>query len=550
MLKLVPLGGLGEVGLNALLLESNSEALLVDCGVMFAGEDMPGVELVLPDLGHLVARSELLRGVVLTHGHEDHLGAVPHLLGRIRVPVYGTRLTLAFLRHRLEEESLDAELREISPGRTFQVGSAFTVEPIRVCHSIPDSIGLAIRTEEGLLVHSGDFKLDPAPIHAEATDLPRFAQLGEEGVLCLMSDSTNAELEEESGSERAVAEELARLLSGAEGRVVVAVFASNLSRVQHLLDLAARVGRRVVLAGRSMIRNVELASSLGYLRVPPGVLASAEEASSIPPRRLALLTTGSQAEPRSGLWQMAFEAGRQGGIQSGDLVVISSRPIPGNERAVAELCDRLYELGARVAYGRADPRVHVSGHAGRSELRRLIEAVRPRCFLPVHGELRQLRRHLELARSCGVPEGGLLLARDGEVVELSGGRPRLSGRVPTGRVLLDRFGGGELSEAALKERRALGDAGVVVAVAVVDRDSGKLLVGPELCGRGLTREEAASLAEVAERARALLREAVPAALTEEAVLKDELVRAVRRAFKPHSGKRPNVFPVVVRLGPE
>ncbi len=545
MLRVIPLGGLGEIGLNAMVFESRGEQLLIDCGLMFPTAEMPGVEIVIPDLSYVLANRSLLKGVVLTHAHEDHLGALPYLLAKLPVPVYGTRLTLAMLSHRLGELGIEADLREIEPRAPFSVGNAFTVEAIRVCHSVPDGVGLAIRTDEGTVVHTGDFKLDGAPIDGRPTDLERFGELGDEGVLCLLSDSTNAELEGQTGGERLVADTFARLFEKARRRVVVSMFASNLLRVQHTLELAERVGRFVALLGRSMIRNVEIASGLGYLRLPPGLLIPADDAPQVPPRKLVVLTTGAQAEPRSGLVGLVADPNREPHLERGDLVILSSRPIPGNERAVSDLIDQLFARGVEVAYFRNEPFVHVSGHASRDEQRRVLEAVRPKCFIPVHGELRMLHRHLELARECGVPDGGLLLARDGDVVGFEEGHPSTLGQVAHGRIFRDRFGGGGVVAETLKERAQLAETGIVVAVVALS--NGRVVRGPELYGRALSEDEAAVLPEAAELTNAQLAELSPAVLGDNSLLEEELTRAVRRAFKTYGTRRPAVLPVILRL---
>ncbi|MHB8878851.1 MAG: ribonuclease J [Myxococcaceae bacterium] len=546
-LRIAALGGLGEFGLNTLSFDCEGELLLVDCGLMFPGPELPGVGLVLPDFTFLRENRDRLRGVVLTHGHEDHLGGLPYLLREVKVPVFGTRLSLALARHRLDECGVSADLREISPGTAFTVGSAFTLEAVAMGHSIPDGVGLAIRTAAGLVVHSGDFKLDEAPPDSHPTDLPRLRALGDEGVLCLFSDSTNAELAGSTGSERSVALALARLATPWQGRVVFSMFASNLARVQQVLELAARLERKVALIGRSMLRNVELATAQGLIAPPKGVLIGAGEAAGLPPSKVALLATGSQAEPRSGLFQLSGDDAGELRLRRGDLVILSARTIPGNERAVGGLIDRLLGLGAKVAYSANEPGIHVSGHAARDEQRRLIEALRPRHFVPLHGERRQLQAHLELAAACGVPTEGLLLARDGDLLEFKEGRGSISGRVPAGRVFLDKWSGSPLRPEALEERRVLAETGVVVAVVVLDRASGRLLHGPGLQGRGLSADELAALPRAAEDARSFFLEVSPEMLADDARVREELTRAVRRAFRPHTSKRPTVLPVVVKL---
>ncbi|MFZ5470190.1 MAG: ribonuclease J [Myxococcota bacterium] len=548
MLRVIPLGGLGEIGLNAMAFESRGELLLVDCGLMFPPAHHSGVELVLPDFTFLRENRARLRGVVLTHGHEDHVGALPFLLRELAAPVYGTRLTLGLVARRLEEWGVAAELKEISPRTPFPVGSAFVVEAMRVTHSIPDGVALAVRTAEELVVHTGDFKLDGAPIDGRPTDLERLGELGEEGVSCLLSDSTNAEVEEDAGSERRVAEALDRLMAGAGGRVIVTLFASNLHRVQTLLDLALRHGRKVVLTGRSMQRNVELARSLDFLRVPEALIVPTEHLGQLHPAQALVLTTGAQAEPRSALVQMTSDEAGDLRVQAGDLVVFSSRTIPGNERAVSALLDRLLARGVKVAYAAVEPDVHVSGHAGRGELRRMIHTVRPKSFVPIHGELHHLHQHLELARKTQVPTG-LLLARDGDVIALEENRIRMDGRVPVGRVHLDRYGGGILDTTALEERSRLAELGLVMAVVVLERSTGALASRVRLSAKGTGADEAALLTSAADEAEVQLLALSASVRADEALVSETVTRAVRQVFKARTGKRPAVSVMVVKVPP-
>ncbi len=547
MLRLIPLGGLGEIGLNCMVFESGEEMLLVDAGIMFPTALTPGVDVVVPDFSYLDANAHKLKGVLLTHGHEDHVGALPWLLRRHPLPVYGTRYTLGFLRARLEEAGVEAELREVEPREPVRLGKRFTAEAVRVTHSVPDAVGFAVGTPEGTVVHTGDFKLDPDPIDAKHTDLERLGELGEQGVLCLLSDSTNSEVPTETPSERVVAETFARLFPQLTGRIVVALFASNINRVHHLLELAERLGRKVALLGRSMVRNVETARELGVLKAPPGLLVSVEAAGALPPSQLRVLTTGSQAEPRSGL--SALAAGGEGPIrlQPGDTVVFSSSPIPGTERAVGTLIDDLLWRGARVLYNRVEPGLHVSGHASQPQQRRMLEHVRPRHFLPVHGELRHLTRHLVLGRETGMAPERLLLARDGDVVAFRDGRGGLEGTVPTGRIYQERSSSLPVGLDVIGERVRLAESGLLVAVVVIDRSNNALMTGPALTGHGLSAEELAALTRVADEARTSFLALSPALRGDDALVKDELARAVRRAHRQLTGKRPWVLPLVVKV---
>lgn len=546
MLHVIPLGGLGEIGLNSMVVACRGEMLLIDAGLMFPTEGMPGVDIIIPDFTHLKQNAAQLKGVVLTHGHEDHLGALPYLLNEVPVPVYGTRFTLAMARHRLNELGLDADLREIEPREPFHVGSHFKVEASRVTHTVPDAVGYIIRTPEGTLIHTGDFKLDPDPIDGLRTDLERWGEAGEEGVLCLLSDSTNSELTEETGSERVVEQTFERLFTGATGRIIVALFSSNLHRVRHLLALAERLGRKVALQGRSMIRNVEMARELGYLDVPDSLFIHLDTVAQLAAHRVLVITTGAQGEPRAGLSQLASGDGPVR-LDPGDLVVLSSRPIPGNERSVGALIDDLQWRGARVAYAQLEPGVHVSGHASRPQQRRVLELVKPRHFVPVHGEGRHLHRHVATARETGMEPAHCLLAQDGDIVTFEQGRGRFTGSVPSGRVLKDRSSSGIITPDALQERLKLSETGMVAAVVVLQRDNQRLVAGPQLSGQGLNLDEQVVLPRVAQEARVIFEELSPQLRGDDALVREELTRAVRRAFKLYTARRPLVVPMVVRV---
>ncbi|MGO9065101.1 MAG: ribonuclease J [Myxococcaceae bacterium] len=547
MARIVPLGGLGEIGLNAMVFEVGGERLLVDAGLMFPGPDFPGVDILVPDFTYLLQGTTPLTALVLTHAHEDHIGAVAHLLRQRQVPVYGTRLTLGMLAQRLDEAGVQAELREMAPGERLRLGSSFEVEPFRVAHSLPDAVGLALHTPQGVLVHTGDFKLDDVPLDGRPTDVQRLGELGDAGVVCLLSDSTNAEVEGETPPERLVAETFARLLPAAPGRVLVAMFASQLHRIQHLLDLCERTGRRVVLAGRAMARNVELASRLGYLRIPEGLLADAEQGASLPPVRVCILTTGAQGEPLAALTQMLQPEAEPLRVRAGDTVLVSARTIPGNERAVHALLNALIGAGAHVVHAGVEPGIHVSGHAARAQQRRVLDLVRPRAFVPIHGELRQLAAHLELARMAGVPADQRLLVRDGDVLDFSSGQGRLVGSAPAGRIAQSRGGGGDVSSEALADRRRLAQGGVVVAAVVLAADRRSFAGAPRLSGRGLTREEERLLEGAVGDVQRLLEEVSPALRADDAWLREELVRVVRRVFRERTGRRPPVVPLVFKL---
>jgi ribonuclease J len=547
MLHVIPLGGLGEIGLNAMVIACRGEMLLIDCGLMFPPSGTLGVDIVIPDFSYLRRNASLLKGIVLTHGHEDHVGALPFLLNEVPVPVYGTRFTLGLARNRLEELGIRADLREIEPRHPFPVGAHFTVEATRVTHTVPDAVGYIVRTPEGPVLHTGDFKLDPDPIDGQRTDLERWGELGDEGVLCLLSDSTNSERTHETGSERLVEQTFERLFRDVPGRIVVGMFSSQLHRIQHVLDLARKLERQVVTMGRSMARNIEMARQLGFLpSVTDGLFVALENAASLPPERLLVLATGSQAEPRAGLSQLAAGEGPVR-LGPGDLVVLSSRAIPGNERAVSGLINQLLWRGARVVYPDVEPGVHVSGHASQPQQRRVLELVRPRNFVPIHGELHHLHRHLATARESGLAPEQLLLAQDGDLLAFEEGRGRFAGGVPTGRIYRDRFSNGVVTPDILQERTRLAETGILVAALVIDRATLSVMAGPQLSGQGLSLDEQVLLPRVAEDTRAFFLEMSPQLRGDDARAREELARAVRRAFKLYTAKRPVVVPMVIKV---
>lgn len=547
MLKVIPLGGLGEVGMNTMVLEHAGERLLIDCGLMFPRADQHGVDVVLPDFSWVKESAESLKGIVLTHAHEDHLGALPWLLREVNVPVYGTPFTLALARHRLSEAGVTADLREVGPRASFTVGETFSVEPIRVTHSVPDAVGLFIKTPAASLVHTGDFKLDGMPIDGQLTDLDRLGELGDEGVDVLLSDSTNSEVEGWTGSERLVKDTFERLFSQTKGRLVVAMFGSHLHRVRHALELAKQFGRRVLLLGRSLQRNVELAQSVGILEKYDDVIVPFEAAPSLPGSQLLILCTGAQAEPRSALMQMLNPEPGPLRLEPNDTVILSSRTIPGNEAGVSGLINRLLARGVKVITASAEPGIHVSGHASRGEQRKVLEVVKPRSFVPIHGELRHLHRHLVLAKELGFSDDRLFLASDGDVIGFDGDGARTMGRVPVGRHLMRREGVAPVTEQALKERLQLAESGVVVAVVVLQLGSGKVLSGPTLQGQALQSDEAAALPLASENAKYALGELSEAVRSDDARVREELVRAVRKSFKQLLGTRPIVIPLVLRV---
>ena len=546
--RLIPLGGLGEIGLNMMLVESGDDAIAVDCGLMFPDDELPGVDYVIPDFSYAIAKRDGFRGVVLTHGHEDHIGALPYLLKQALVPVYATALTQALVAEKLREHGLteSAELRAMRPRERFELGP-FTIEPIRVTHSIADGMGLAVETPVGTVVHTGDFKLDPTPLDGEAPDYRRFAELGEAGVLVLCSDSTNVDRPGHTPSEIEVGAALAERFDRATGRIILATFASHIHRIQQVLTLAAARGRRVTLLGRSMEKNVAVAAELGYLRVPDGLLRPLEDLVMLPPSRQVILSTGSQGEPNSALALMAAGEHKYVRIERGDLVVISARVIPGNERTVGRVVNALYRLGAEVLYD-DNAFVHVSGHASQDDLKLMLNLTRPRYFIPVHGEYRHLLGHARLAASVGVPADHIFLIEDGTGVEMTKSEARIVPGYPTGRVLVDGKGVGDVGSVVLRDRQILADDGVIAVAITIDR-TGALVAGPEIASRGVVyvKENEELLAAVREAVRAALAERPADEPFDREALSARVRTAVRQLVNQRVQRKPIVLPLIVEV---
>ena len=547
--RLIPLGGLGEIGLNMMLVESGDDIVAVDCGLLFPDDEMPGVDYVIPDFTYLREHRERFRAVVLTHGHEDHVGALSYLLREFDVPVYGTPLTLAIARHRLQEQGVleRADLRAYEPGDEIRAG-AFVIIPIRVTHSIADGIGLAIETPVGTIIHTGDFKLDPRPVDAEQPDYAKFAALGERGVLCLCSDSTNVGRPGRTGSETEVGEALQGRFAEAPGRILVATFASHIHRIQQVLNLAAAGGRKVALLGRSMVANVAVASEMGYLKVPEGLLVSLEDLGGLPARKQVILSTGSQGETHSAVSLIAAGEHKYVEVGPGDLVIFSSRVIPGNERVIGRAINALLKRGAEVLWEDV-AFVHVSGHASQEDLEQMIALTRPRYFMPVHGEYRHLLQHSRLAERAGVPRDQIFLVEDGLGLELSKSGARVLGGYPAGRVFVDGKGIGDVGQVVLRDRQLLAEAGMVVVALTVDKTTGSVVAGPEIASRGFVymKESDELMDEVKQAVRAAL-----AARQEPEVIDRELIgavvrSAVRRFINQRFDRKPVVIPLVLEV---
>jgi ribonuclease J len=541
------LGGLGEIGRNCAVVELDGARLLIDCGLAFPDADQPGVDIILPDFAWLAEEPERVVGVVLTHAHEDHMGALPYFLRDFDVPVYGTRLSLSMLAAKLEEHELTPSLVEVAPGERTSLGP-FDLELFAVSHSIPDGVAVALRTPAGTIVHTGDFKMDLTPIDGRPTDLGGLARLAAGGIDLLLSDSTNAEQPGFIPSEVEVGRALEDIFRAARRRIVIACFASHVHRVQQIFDVAARLGRQVALVGRSMVRNMRVAMDLGYLRAPPGLLIPVEDLNQLDPAATVVLSTGSQGEPFSALTLMAGRDHRWVRIEPGDTVVLSSSLIPGNESAVYRTINDLARLGADV-YHKGNARVHVSGHAAQGELALLLTTLRPRNFLPVHGEYRHLAQHARLAEAVGVPRDRILVCEDGDVVELAGGVAGRVGEIRAGMVFVDGLGVGDVGDAVLRDRRKLGGEGFVHVVATIESQTGKVLAGPDIVTRGFVYEpESGDLIEEA-KARVLeaLERSAADGVVDTMILKQHMRSAASALFKERTQRRPVIIPTVMEV---
>ena len=545
-LNVIPLGGLGRIGKNMLVLETSDDMVVIDIGVMFPRDEMLGVDLIIPDVKYVVERQHKLRGILLTHGHEDHTGALPYVLPRLKAPIYCTRLTRSLVAAKLKEHGLLGQtiLRVVTPGETINLGN-MQVEFIRVSHSIPDSCALAIKTPIGTVFHTGDFKLDHTPVTGEPTDLTRIAEIGRQGVHLLLSDSTYADIRGYTPSEEAVAGVLGKIIADAPGRVIIATFASQISRIQQVIDAAVRQDRQVFVTGRSMLNNVKIALQEGYLRSDRNLLAPLEKMKSIPSERVVVITTGTQGEPMSSLVRMANRDHRRIGIQLGDTVVLSSSPIPGNEAGIYETINNLYRLGAEVFYSRI-AEVHVHGHASQEELKLMLNLVKPKFFLPVHGEYRHLVMHGEIARSTGVPEQNIFVLEDGDILELGEQRGKRAGRTSADDVYVDGLGM-DIDRTVLRDRAHLARDGIIVAMVTMDKATGKLLGRTHVLSRGFL--ESGMSDSMIEKMRQVIAESLNGArnMADRADVDGCIHDALAGFIRDETGRRPMILPFTVEV---
>ncbi len=547
MLKVIPLGGLGEIGLNMMILEHGEDILVIDAGLMFPEDYMPGINLVIPDFQYLRNNRERVRGVILTHGHEDHIGAMPFFLREFSVPVFGTGFTLQLLNEKLKEHQLSesADLRRIAAGDTTRLGP-FQVEYIQVNHSIVDGVGLAIDTPEGMLIHSGDFRIDQTPVDQEFTDLIRFAHFGSNDVLAFFSDSTNVEKEGFTLSESAVRKTLEDFFLYSRGRIIVASFASNISRIQQVIDLAVKFDRKVVFNGKSMVTNVNIARQEGFVHIPEGLEIREQQISQFPDKAITVITTGSQGEPMSALARMARGQHKGIRIKQGDTIILSSRFIPGNERTITSIINSLYRMGAEVVYEKVSD-IHTSGHAKREELKLMFQLVRPRYFVPIHGEYRHLVKHAQLALNMGMDEDHVLVVENGDVICFENRNARVDGHVQAGRTIVDGKGIGDVGDIVLRDRRKLGSHGLVIVLLVVDEETGDAIYGPDIIPRGVVFEHqiGLSLKDAKPVVLEVLQEYDPVTPVQWTEVEAGIKRKLKRFFYNAIEKNPLILPIII-----
>ena len=545
-LKVIPLGGLGEIGKNITAFEYGNDIIVVDCGMAFPDDEMLGIDLVLPDTTYLAKNKERVRGIVVTHAHEDHIGALPYVLKELNVPVFGTRLTLGLIENKLEEHKIlsISRLETVTQGQTVTLGD-FKVEFIRTNHSIADSVALAIHTPVGVVVYTSDFKIDYTPISGGPIDLPRFAELGKKGVLLLMCESTNVERPGYTMSESTVGKAFEEIFSSAKGRILVATFASNVHRVQQIVNAAVKYDRKVAVCGRSMVNVCKKALELGYLIVPEGVLVEIEKIKNYPKEKLVIISTGSQGEPMSALSRMAAGDHRQVNIVPGDLVVVSATPIPGNEKSVSGVINELFRKGAEVVY-EALADIHVSGHACQEELKLMHTLVRPKFFVPIHGEYRHLKQHVNLAQSLGMDKEKTIIMEIGQILEIDAKEAKIKGSVPSGKILVDGLGVGDVGNIVLRDRKHLSEDGMIIIVVTLQKETGSLITGPDIISRGFVyvRESEEFMDEVKQ----VCKDAVTKSEGKNWSLKKSVIRdALRDHVYKKTKRRPMILPIILEI---
>ncbi|MFO7288660.1 MAG: ribonuclease J [Bacillota bacterium] len=550
-LTVFALGGLDEIGKNMYVVRYGDDIVVIDAGLMFPEEEMLGIDVVIPDITYLIENREKVRGILLTHGHEDHIGALPYILRHLNVPVYGTKLTLGLVEHKLREAHLLNETKRIlihsrSEVRLGSIKATF----FKTNHSIPDSVGICLETPEGLVVHTGDFKFDLTPVNGQAADMHKMAEIGKRGVLCLMSDSTNAERPGFTGSERVVGEALEEVFRKAKQRIIVATFASNIHRIQQVMDAAHKHGRKLAIVGRSMVNVVNIGMELGYLRVPDGLLIDPDEINKLPAHKVTVMSTGSQGEPMSALTRMAHSSHRKVEVLPGDTVVIAATPIPGNEKLVARTVDQLFRIGADVVYSTTSQHgVHVSGHGSQEDLKLMLNLIRPKYFIPIHGEYRMLRAHAQLAESVGIRPENIFICDNGDTVEFSDGKARYGPKIATGNVLIDGLGVGDVGNIVLRDRKLLSQDGILVVVVTLSKNNGTILSGPDIISRGFVyvRESEQLLDEANRIVTQTMEKCMRNRVSEWASLKTNIRDALSRFLYDRTRRRPMILPIIMEV---
>lgn len=548
-LSIIPLGGIGEIGKNMFVIKFEEEILIIDSGLIFPEEEMLGIDIVIPDITYLVENKDKIKGIVLTHGHEDHIGALPYVLQQISAPLYGTKLTLGLVEGKLKEHRLrrNIELNVVTPPCSANIG-VFKVDFIRVNHSIPDAVGLAIHTPAGTIVHTGDFKLDQTPVDGRITDIHKFAELGKHGVLVLMSDSTNSEREGYTMSEKVVGYTIQDIFRKAKGRILVATFASNVHRIQQIFEAAEKFERKVTVVGRSMINVVNIAIDLGYLKIPNDILVELDDINKLPLDKIVIITTGSQGEPMSALTRMAMSEHKKVDIVPGDTVLIAATPIPGNERTVGRTIDHLFKQGAEVIYESISG-VHVSGHASQEELKLMINLTRPKYFIPIHGEYRHLVHHAQLAQELGIPEENIFIAENGLIMEFSKKAARIAGKVTSGKVMVDGLGVGDVGNIVLRDRKQLSQDGILIVVITLDKQKAEVVAGPDIISRGFVyvRESEKLMEESKERVKQALMKCQGKNMTEWSTIKTHVRDSLANFLYEKTRRRPMILPIIMEI---
>ena len=546
--QIIPLGGLGEIGKNMTAFRYGDDMILIDAGLMFPEDDMLGIDLVIPDISYLIENQDKLKGIFLTHGHEDHIGALPYVMKQIDCPVYGTALTLGILEGRLKENGVSSEnCRIIKPGDKITAG-AFKLDFIRVNHSIPDAIAIAINTPIGTIIHTGDFKIDHTPVDGQVTEFNKFAEYGDRGVLALLADSTNAERPGFTPSEKMVGKTFDDEFRYAKNRIIVATFSSNVHRIQQVIDAALKYDRKVAVIGRSMVNVVNIAKELGYLKAPEGEIIDIDETHNYTPDKIVIITTGSQGEPMSALTRMAMNDHKKVDIMPGDTVIISATPIPGNEKLVSRTIDHLYKLGADVIYEKSNG-VHVSGHASQEEIKLMHNLVRPKFFIPVHGEFRHLIKHANLAQSLGMPKENIVIAENGSVIELTKNSIGINGKVPAGKVLVDGLGVGDVGNIVLRDRRQLSQDGIMIVVVTIDKENCHVVSGPDIVSRGFVyvREAEGLMDEAKDKVQLALEKCEENGVSEWSAIKSTVRDSLGRFLYERTRRRPMILPIIMEI---